>query len=55
MAVKTPCQPCGLKPAEVKFAPRNWVTRKATMTTEMMASFHHTRPLLIRANQRMPM
>ena len=34
--------------------PWNEVTRKATMTIVMIASFHQTRTLLIRANQRIP-
>ncbi len=54
MAVKTPCQPCGLKPWEVKLPAWKEVKKKAMMTMVMIASFHHTRMVLIRANQRTP-
>ncbi len=54
MAVKTPCQPSGRNPWEVKFSPWNDVSRKAMTTSVMMASFHHTRMLLTLANHRTP-
>lgn len=54
MAVKTPCQPAGLNPWDVKFSPWNCVNRKDTITTRMIASFHQTRALFTRANHLMP-
>ena len=54
IALKTPCQPWGLKPWSVKFPPWNAAKRNATMTSRMMNSFHHTSTLLMRANHRMP-
>ncbi len=52
MAVNTPWTPAGAKSWLVKFSPWNAAAKKAAMTSRMMKSFHHTRALLMRANQR---
>ena len=49
-----PCMPLGAKPYLLKFCVWNVVKRNAKIVTRMMASFHHTTTLLMRANQRMP-
>ena len=54
IAVKTPWTPFGAKPWEVKFSPWKAVSRNAAITSRMIASFHQTSALLIRANQRTP-
>ena len=54
IAVNTPWKPVGLKPWLVKFSPWNEVSRNAPITTRMIAIFHQTSALLIRANQRTP-
>ena len=52
--MKTPCQPCGMKPWLVKFSPWTAVSRNAAITSRMMKIFQPTSALLIRANQRTP-
>ena len=54
MAVSTPCTPSVAKPWLRKLPEWNSVTRKATTTSVITPSFHHTAMLLSRANQRMP-
>ncbi len=53
----TPLQPKGMKPPAsswLKFTPWKTVTMNDTITTTIIASFHHTIALLRRANQRIP-
>ena len=55
IASNTPVLPYGAKPPKSpKFEPWNVVTRKATITSTITASFQVTIALLARANQRIP-
>ncbi len=49
-----PCRPLGANPYLLKFWVWKVVKRNAKIVIKMMASFHHTTTLLIRANHRMP-